>query len=169
MEFLTKSFRKDETLYSAITSKSEDKYVVKVVKWSEFHLSEMTLLQNPYFSGKMEKKKNEKTLTLPKSSSPSSTNPKVYFVRECKTSKQCILSPFAIGRSKLTRAKILGLGIPKGESRLAIKSDNWLKLMNWVAWGSYLKTNVHNISIKSIEQSLHEGWEGLVGLPRLWF
>ena len=109
-------------------------------------------------------KNNEKTLTLPKSSSPSSTNPKVYFVRECKTSKQCILSPFAIGRSKLTRAKILGLGIPKGESRLAIKSDNWLKLMNWVAWGSYLKTNVH----KSIEQSLHEGGEGL-GLPRLWF
>ena len=34
----------------AITPKSEDKYVVKVVNWSEFHLSEMTLLQNPYFS-----------------------------------------------------------------------------------------------------------------------
>ena len=29
--------------------KSEDKYVVKVFNWSEFHLSEMTLLQNPYF------------------------------------------------------------------------------------------------------------------------
>ena len=27
------------------------KYVVKVFNWSEFHLSEMTLLQNPYFSG----------------------------------------------------------------------------------------------------------------------
>ena len=37
-------------LYSAITPKSEDKYVVKVFNWSEFHLSEMTLLQNPYFS-----------------------------------------------------------------------------------------------------------------------
>ena len=36
-------------LYSAITPKSEDKYVVKVFNWSEFHLSEMTLLQNPYF------------------------------------------------------------------------------------------------------------------------
>ena len=34
----------------AITPKSEDKYVVKVFNWSEFHLSEMTLLQNPYFS-----------------------------------------------------------------------------------------------------------------------
>ena len=34
----------------AITPKSEDKYVVKVFNSSEFHLSEMTLLQNPYFS-----------------------------------------------------------------------------------------------------------------------
>ena len=68
MDFVTKSFRKDETLtswpllqhicpqfwawlllYSAITPKSEDKYAVKVVNWSEFHFSEMTLLQNPYF------------------------------------------------------------------------------------------------------------------------
>ena len=30
--------------------KSEDKYVVKVFNWSDVHLSEMTLLQNPYFS-----------------------------------------------------------------------------------------------------------------------
>ena len=29
-------------LYSAITPKSEDKYVVKVFNWSEVHLSEMT-------------------------------------------------------------------------------------------------------------------------------
>ena len=69
MDFVTKSFRKDETLTSwtflqhicphfwawllntiAITPKSEDKYVVKVFNWSEFHLSEMNLLQNPYFS-----------------------------------------------------------------------------------------------------------------------
>ena len=69
MNFVTKSFRKDETLtswillqhicphfwawlllYSAITPKSEDKYVVKVFNSSEFHLSEMTLFQNPYFS-----------------------------------------------------------------------------------------------------------------------
>ena len=35
-------------------SKNEDKYVVKVVNWSEFHLSEMTLLQNPYFSRVLE-------------------------------------------------------------------------------------------------------------------
>ena len=47
MDFVTESFRKDET---AITPKSEDKYVVKVFNWSEFHLSEMTLLQNPYFT-----------------------------------------------------------------------------------------------------------------------
>jgi len=33
----------------AIRPKSEDKYVVKVFNWSEFHLSEMTLSQNPYF------------------------------------------------------------------------------------------------------------------------
>ena len=44
------TLRKDETLtswtllllYSAITPKSEDKYVVKVFNSSEFHLSEMT-------------------------------------------------------------------------------------------------------------------------------
>ena len=49
-----------------------------------------------------------------------------------------------MGRSKDTRATVFGLGIPNGESKLAIKSDNWLKLINWVAWGSYLG----------------EGWEG---------
>ena len=48
MDFVTSHFGK--ILYSAITPKSEDKYVVKVFNWSEFHLSEMTLLQNPYFS-----------------------------------------------------------------------------------------------------------------------
>ena len=61
MDFVTKSFRKDETLSSwtllqhicsrfwawlpniiAITPKNEDKYVLKVVNWSEFHFSEMT-------------------------------------------------------------------------------------------------------------------------------
>ena len=66
--FCKKSFREDETLtswtllqhicphfwawlllYSTSTPKSEDKYAVKVFSWSEFHLSEMTLLQNPYF------------------------------------------------------------------------------------------------------------------------
>ena len=71
MDFVTKSFRKDETLTSwtllqhicphfwvwllntiAITPKSEDKYVVKVFNSPEFHLSEMTLLQNPYFRRK---------------------------------------------------------------------------------------------------------------------
>ena len=31
-------------------TKSKDKYVVKVFNSSEFHLSEMTLFQNPYFS-----------------------------------------------------------------------------------------------------------------------
>ena len=38
MDFVTKSFRKA----TAITPKSEDKYVVKVFNWSEFHLFEMT-------------------------------------------------------------------------------------------------------------------------------
>ena len=41
-------------LYSAITPKIEDKYVVKVFNSSEFHLSEMTLLQNPYFNTKVQ-------------------------------------------------------------------------------------------------------------------
>ena len=60
MDFVTKSFLKDETLtswtllqhicphfwawlllYSAITPKGEDKYVVNVFNWSEVHLSEM--------------------------------------------------------------------------------------------------------------------------------
>ena len=69
MDFATKSFRKNETLTSwtllqricphfwawllntiEITPKSEDKYVAKVFNWSEFHFSEMTLLQNPYFN-----------------------------------------------------------------------------------------------------------------------
>ena len=69
MDFVTKSFRKDETLTSwtllrhicphfwawllniiVITPKSEDKNVVKVFSWSEFHLSEMTLLQNWHFN-----------------------------------------------------------------------------------------------------------------------
>ena len=68
MDFVTKSFLKDETLTSwsllqhicphfwawllntiAITPKSEDKYVVKVFNSSEFHLSEMNMLRNPYF------------------------------------------------------------------------------------------------------------------------
>ena len=61
MDFVTKSFRKNETLTSwtllqhicphfwawlpntiAITPKSEDKYVVKVFNWSEVHLSDKT-------------------------------------------------------------------------------------------------------------------------------
>ena len=46
-------------LYSAITPKSEDKYVVKVFNWSQFHLFEMTLLQNPYFSTVVTKSKSE--------------------------------------------------------------------------------------------------------------
>ena len=40
-------------LYSAITPKSEDKYVVKVFNWSEFHLSKVTFLQNQYFNLKV--------------------------------------------------------------------------------------------------------------------
>ena len=47
MDFVTSHFGK--LLYSAITPKSEDKYVAKVFNWSEFYLSEMTLLKNPYF------------------------------------------------------------------------------------------------------------------------
>ena len=76
MDFVTKSFRKDETLTSwtllqhicphfwawllntiAITPKSEDKYVVKVFNPSEFRFSEVTFFQNWYF-----KKQNSKVL-----------------------------------------------------------------------------------------------------------
>ena len=43
MDFVTKSFRKDEPLlHSANPPKSDDKYVEKVFNWSEVHLSEMT-------------------------------------------------------------------------------------------------------------------------------
>ena len=42
MDFVTSHFGNMKLLYSAITPKSEDKYVVKVFNWSEVHLSEMT-------------------------------------------------------------------------------------------------------------------------------
>lgn len=72
-------------------------------------------------------------------SSVSSTWPSTCLTKACRISKQWILSPFAMGRLKLTKATVLGLLIPKGGSRDAIKSDNWLKPINCVAWGSYLK------------------------------
>lgn len=71
-------------------------------------------------------------------SSVSSTCPSTYFTSECKMSRQWILLPRAMGRLKLTRATMLGLGIPRGGSKLAIKSDSCVKRMNCVAWGSYL-------------------------------
>ena len=43
-----------------------------------------------------------------------------------------------MGRSKETMARLFGLGIPRGGSKLPMKSDIWLKVMNWVAWGSNL-------------------------------
>ena len=48
-KILGPSYFEATLLYSVITPKSEEKYAVKVFNWSEFHLSEMTLLQNPYF------------------------------------------------------------------------------------------------------------------------
>ena len=71
-------------------------------------------------------------------SSVSSTCPSTYLTSECKMSRQWILLPRAMGKLKLTRATMLGLGIPRGGSKLAIKSDSWVKRMNCVAWGSYL-------------------------------
>lgn len=71
-------------------------------------------------------------------SSVSSTCPSTYFTSECRMSRQWILFPRAMGKLKLTRATMLGLGIPRGGSRLAMKSDSWVKRMNCVAWGSYL-------------------------------
>ena len=71
-------------------------------------------------------------------SSVSSTCPRTCFVRACRISRQWILSPLAIGRSKETKATVLGFGIPNGLSKLDMKSDSWLKFMNCVAWGSYL-------------------------------
>jgi hypothetical protein len=71
-------------------------------------------------------------------SSVSSTCPSTYLTSECKMSRQWILFPRAMGKLKLTRATMLGLGIPRGGSRLAMKSDSWVKRMNCVAWGSYL-------------------------------
>jgi hypothetical protein len=71
-------------------------------------------------------------------SSVSSTCPSTYFTSECKMSRQWILFPRAMGKLKLTKATMLGLGIPRGGSKLAIKSDSWMKRMNCVAWGSNL-------------------------------
>ena len=45
---------------------------------------------------------------------------------------------FAMGRSKETMARLFGFGIPKGGSKLPMKSDIWLNVMNWVACGSNL-------------------------------
>ena len=44
----------------------------------------------------------------------------------------------AIGRSKETMARVFGLGIPSGGSKLPMKSDIWLNVMNCVACGSNL-------------------------------
>lgn len=71
-------------------------------------------------------------------SSDSSTCPSTCLTRECKISRQCILFPFAMGKLKLTNATTFGFGIPKGGSRLAIKSLSWVNRMNCVACGSYL-------------------------------
>ena len=81
---------------------------------------------------------NSCSVSLEKSSDSSSTKPRVYLVRLCSTSRQWILSPLAMGRSKLTIANMLGLWMPRGGSRLLMKSDIWLKVINWVACGSYL-------------------------------
>ena len=45
---------------------------------------------------------------------------------------------FAMGRSNETIARLFGFGIPRGGSKLPMKSDIWLKVMNCVAWGSNL-------------------------------
>ena len=43
-----------------------------------------------------------------------------------------------MGRSKETMARLFGFGIPRGGSKLPMKSDIWLKVMNCVACGSNL-------------------------------
>lgn len=88
-------------------------------------------------------------------SSVSSTCPSTYFTSECKMSRQWILFPRAIGKLKLTRATMLGLGIPRGGSRLAMKSDSWVKRMNCVAWGSYLHR------WRTIHESIITSWSFL--------
>lgn len=71
--------------------------------------------------------------------SVSSTCPKTCLTKAWRISKQWILLPLAMGRLKLTKATVFGFDIPNGGSRDAMKSDSWVKLMNWVACGSYLK------------------------------
>ena len=46
-----------------------------------------------------------------------------------------------MGRSKETMARLFGFGIPRGGSRLPMKSDIWLNVMNCVACGSNLVIN----------------------------
>lgn len=70
--------------------------------------------------------------------SVSSTWPRTFLTSECRMSRQWILCPLLMGRLKATNATVLGFGIPKGGSKEAIKSDNWAKWINCVAWGSYL-------------------------------
>lgn len=79
--------------------------------------------------------------------SVSSTCPKTCLTNEWRMSKQWILFPLAIGRLKLTRATVLGLEMPNGGSKDAMKSESWAKLMNCVACGSYLQ---HNLSYDSV-------------------
>lgn len=77
-------------------------------------------------------------------SSDSSTCPSTCLTRACRMSRQWILLPFAMGRLKLTNATTLGFDIPRGGSRLAMKSLSCENRMNCVACGSYLDKELKN-------------------------
>lgn len=83
-------------------------------------------------------------------SSDSSTCPRTCLTSECRMSRQWILLPFAIGRLKLTNATMLGFDIPRGGSRLAMKSLNCEKFINCVACGSYLRNNRNFTRVRTI-------------------
>lgn len=75
----------------------------------------------------------------------------------CRISKQWILLPLAIGKLKLTKATVLGLGMPRGGSKDAMKSESCEKAMNWPACGSYLGSeysHYYRVVILSITRRL---------------
>ena len=63
-----------------------------------------------------------------------------------------------MGRSKETMARLFGFGIPRGGSKLPMKSDIWLKVMNCVACGSNLDNDTQSLSLQRINLIIVTLW-----------
>ena len=66
-----------------------------------------------------------------------------------------------MGRSKETMARLFGFGIPRGGSKLPMKSDIWLKVMNCVACGSNLDNDCQSLSLQRIKKAFMRLMKGL--------